>query len=171
MASLNRVHIIGNLGQDPELRYTQNKTAVCTLNIATTEYRTNESGEKDSQTTWHRVVVWSKQAENCSKFLKKGRQVYIEGKLQTRQWEDQSGNKRYTTEVVAQNVQFLGSREGNTQGYSEPNAGVSQQGSNQQQGFGQQQGSNYQANSNPVPSMSQGQAMAASDPSLDDIPF
>lgn len=159
MASLNRVHIIGNLGQDPELRYTQNQTAVVTLSIATTEYRTNESGERDSQTTWHRVVVWSKQAENCSKYLKKGRQVYIEGKLQTRQWEDQSGSKRYTTEIVAQNVQFLGTRDGNNQGYSQPNSGANQ-GSN-----------NYSQQQPAVPSMSQAQGMAASDPSLDDIPF
>ncbi len=112
MASLNRVQLIGNLGQDPELRYTQNQTAVCTLSVATTENRLNANGDREPQTTWHRVVVWSKQAENCNKYLGKGRQVYVDGRLQTRSWEDQNGNKRYTTEVVAQSVLFLGGSAG-----------------------------------------------------------
>lgn len=112
MASLNRVMIIGNLGQDPELRYTQNQTAVCTLNIATTDSRVGADGQKKDFTEWHRVVVWSRQAENCAKYLAKGRPVFVEGRLQTRSWEDQNGNKRYTTEIVAQNIQFLGSAGG-----------------------------------------------------------
>ncbi len=98
---------MGNLGQDPELRYTQNQTAVCSLNIATTEFRMGQDGQRQEMTEWHRVVVWGKQAENASKYLAKGRGVFVEGKLQTRSWEDQNGQKRFTTEIVANNVQFL----------------------------------------------------------------
>jgi single-strand DNA-binding protein len=108
MASFNRAIIIGNLGQDPELRHTQSQTAVCTLNIATTDYRTSTDGQKQEFTEWHRVVVWGRQAENCGKYLAKGRSVMIEGRIQTRSWEDKQGQKRYTTEIVAQSVQFLG---------------------------------------------------------------
>lgn len=106
--SLNRVMIIGNLGQDPELRYTSNQTPVATFSVATTDYRNSPDGQRQEITEWHRIVVWSKQAENCAKYLAKGRTVFIEGRLQTRSWDDkQSGQKRYTTEIVAQNVQFL----------------------------------------------------------------
>lgn len=109
MASLNKVIVMGNLGQDPELRYTQNQTAVATLNVATTDVRVDQAGQRQEFTEWHRVVVWSKQAENCAKYLTKGRPVLVEGRLQTRSWEDKTGAKRYTTEIVAQNVVFLGS--------------------------------------------------------------
>lgn len=109
MASLNRVVIMGNLGQDPELRYTQSQTPVCTLSVATTDYRTGADGQRQEQTEWHRVVVWSKQAENCAKYLAKGRSVLVEGRLATRSWEDQkTGQKRYVTEIIANNVQFIG---------------------------------------------------------------
>ncbi len=108
MASLNRVTVMGNLGQDPELRYTQSQTPVCTFSVATTDYRTGQDGQKIEQTEWHRIVVWGKMGENCSKYLAKGRSVLVEGKLQTRNWEDKQGQKRYVTEVVAQNVQFVG---------------------------------------------------------------
>lgn len=108
MASMNRVTILGNLGQDPELRYTQSQTPVCTLNVATTDYRTGQDGQRQEFTEWHRVVVWSKAAENCAKYLAKGRTVLVEGRLQTRSWEDKQGQKRYMTEIVAQNVQFIG---------------------------------------------------------------
>jgi single-strand DNA-binding protein len=107
--SLNRVIILGNLGQDPELRYTQSQMPVCTLNIATTDVRTGNDGQKQEFTEWHRVVVWNKAAENCSKYLSKGRTVLVEGRLQTRSWEDQkSGTKKYVTEIVANTVQFVG---------------------------------------------------------------
>jgi single-strand DNA-binding protein len=112
MASINKVIVIGNLGADPELRYTPGGQAVCDLRIATTEQWTDKSGERKEQTEWHRVVVWGKQAENCSQYLAKGRQVYVEGRLRTRQWEDKDGQKRYTTEIVAQTVQFLGGGRG-----------------------------------------------------------
>jgi single-strand DNA-binding protein len=108
MASVNKVILIGNLGADPELRYTNTGSAVANLRIATNEQWTDKNGERQERTEWHQIVVWGKQAENCGKYLRKGRAIYVEGRLQTRQWEDQSGNKRYTTEVVAQTVQFLG---------------------------------------------------------------
>lgn len=108
MASLNHVVIMGNLGRDPEVRTTGSGTAVCTLNIATTEYSKGEDGQKKETTEWHRVVVWAKQAESCAKFLKKGRTVLVEGRIVTRTWDDIDGNKRFSTEIVAQNVQFIG---------------------------------------------------------------
>ena len=107
MASINKVMIMGRLGQDPELRYTQSQVPMCTLNVATTEYRTTQDGQRQELTEWHRVVVWRRQAENCAKYLAKGRGVFVEGRLQTRTWEDQNGQKRYTTEIVANNVQCL----------------------------------------------------------------
>src|SRR5262245_38588742 len=116
MASVNKVILIGNLGADPELRYTNTGSAVANLRIATNEQWTDKNGERQERTEWHQIVVWGKQAENCGKYLRKGRSVYVEGRLQTRQWEDQSGNKRYTTEVVAQIIQFLGGRGGEPAG-------------------------------------------------------
>lgn len=114
MANLNKVMLIGRLGRDPELRYTQSNTPVATLNVATSETWTDrQSGERKESTEWHRVVVWGKQAETVERYLSKGRQVYVEGSLQTREWEDRDGNKRYTTEVKAFRVQFLDSRAGN----------------------------------------------------------
>lgn len=112
MASVNKVILIGNLGADPEKRFTGSGAAVTTFNIATTDRWNDKQGQKQERTEWHRIVVWGAQAENCEKYLSKGRPVYIEGRLQTRQWDDKEGNKRYTTEVVAQRVQFLGSRPG-----------------------------------------------------------
>ena len=116
MASYNRVQLIGNLGQDPELRYTQSQTPLTNISVATTEFRNTPDGGKQSITDWHRVVIWGRQAENCCKYLHKGSPVFIEGRLQTRSWEDQSGQKRYSTEVVASNVQFLGNKPSEEQG-------------------------------------------------------
>ncbi len=112
MASVNKAIILGNLGQDPELRYTPSGAAVCTLNIATTDVRNDQNNGRQERTEWHRVVVWNKAAENAAKYLAKGRSVYIEGRIQTRSWEDQNGQKKYSTEIVAQTVQFLGGRDG-----------------------------------------------------------
>ncbi|NQZ96589.1 MAG: single-stranded DNA-binding protein, partial [Myxococcales bacterium] len=113
MASVNKVILIGNLGKDPELRYTQSGQAVANFNIATTErFGGRDGGEMQERTEWHRIVTWGKTAENCAQYLSKGRSVYIEGRLQTRDWEDKEGNKRYTTEITALRVQFLGGREG-----------------------------------------------------------
>jgi len=107
--SLNKVLLVGNLGGDPELRTTTNGQSVASFTIATNRRWTNkETGKPQEETEWHRIVVWGRQGENCKEYLHKGRQVLIEGRLQTRQWDDKEGNKRYTTEIVAQNVQFLG---------------------------------------------------------------
>jgi single-strand DNA-binding protein len=112
MASVNKVILVGNLGADPELRYTNTGTAVANLRIATNEQWTDKNGERQSRTEWHNIVAWGKLGEICGKYLKKGRSIYIEGRLQTRTWDDQSGQKRYTTEVVAQVMQMLGGRPG-----------------------------------------------------------
>ncbi len=108
MSGVNKVILVGNLGGDPTVRYTQSGTAVANFNIATTERFNNKSGEREERTEWHRVVAWGKLAEICQQYLKKGKQVYIEGRLQTRNWEDQQGQKRYTTEIVARDMQMLG---------------------------------------------------------------
>jgi single-strand DNA-binding protein len=108
MASVNKAIILGNLGRDPELRHTPGGKAVATLRIATNEVWTDQSGERQERTEWHTVVVWGRQAENCSQYLKKGRSVYIEGRLTTRKWQDKDGKDRYSTEIVADRVQFIG---------------------------------------------------------------
>ena len=104
---LNKVMIIGRLGRDPELRYTQSGSPVATLNVATDESYMDRDGNKVERTEWHRVSVFQRQAENCANFLTKGSLVYVEGSLQTRKWQDQNGQDRYTTEIKAQRVQFL----------------------------------------------------------------
>ena len=112
MSGVNKVILIGNLGANPELRYTQGQQAVANLRLATTEKWTDKSGQKQEATEWHRVVVWGKQAEICNQYLTKGRQIFVEGSIRTRQWQDQQGQKRFTTEIVARNVQMLGGRPG-----------------------------------------------------------
>ena len=109
---INKVTLLGNLGQDPEIRTTASGMAVGTLSVATTHRAKNKAGEWESQTEWHRVTVFGKTAENVQRFCKKGKQLYIEGRLQTRSWEDKDGNKRWSTEVVANEVKFLGSNDG-----------------------------------------------------------
>jgi len=104
---MNKALIIGRLGQDPETRYTANGDAVTNFSVATSEKYTDKSGEKVEKTEWHRVVAWKRLAEICGQYLKKGSQVFVEGKIQTRSWEDRDGNKKYTTEVMAQSVEFL----------------------------------------------------------------
>jgi single-strand DNA-binding protein len=107
---INKVTILGNLGKDPELRFTTNGTPVTELRVATSRVFFDKQNTRREDTQWHRVVVWGKQAVLCKEYLDKGRQVYVEGRLQTRQWEDREGNKRTTTEIVAENVRFLGNR-------------------------------------------------------------
>lgn len=109
MAGLNKVMLIGNVGKDPEMRYTANGKAVTTFTIACNRTFNSPDGERREETDWFDVVTWEKLAEQCSQFLQKGRQAYVEGRLQTRSWEGQDGQKRYRTEVVAQTVLFLGS--------------------------------------------------------------
>ncbi|MBN2359092.1 MAG: single-stranded DNA-binding protein [Deltaproteobacteria bacterium] len=109
---VNKVILIGNLGQDPEVRVTGGGTAVANMRIACNDRFKNKSGEWEDRTEWVTVVAFGKTAENCREFLQKGRQIYVEGRLQTRSWEDKEGNKRYTTEVVANQVLFLGGKGG-----------------------------------------------------------
>ena len=112
MASVNKVILVGNLGRDPETRYTTNGDAVTNIRVATTDTWKDKNGEKQEKTEWHTVVFFGRQAEIAGEYLKKGRQVYIEGRLQTRKWQDKEGQDRYTTEIVADRMQMLGSREG-----------------------------------------------------------
>lgn len=107
---INKVILVGNLGSDPQMRYTPNGTAVANLSLATNEQWTDKDGNRQEQTEWHRIVAWARLAEICGEYLTRGRQIYVEGKLRTRAWE-QDGVKRYTTEVVAQTIQMLGGRQ------------------------------------------------------------
>jgi single-strand DNA-binding protein len=113
MASINKVILIGNLGRDPEVRYTPNGSAVCNVSVATTRnWKNKDSGERMEETEWHRVVFFDRLAEIAGEYLKKGRSVYVEGRLRTRKWQDKDGKDQYTTEVMATEMQMLGSREG-----------------------------------------------------------
>ena len=125
MGSVNKVILVGNLGRDAELRYTTGGTAVATLNMATTETWNDKTGQRQERTEWHRVVLWGKTAESLAEYLIKGKQIYIEGRLQTRQWDDKDGNKRYTTEVRSDRVVLLGGgeRRGGTSGESSNDSG------------------------------------------------
>ena len=109
---VNKVILVGRLGRDPELRYTQGGQPVANFTLATDERWTNKDGERQERTEWHRIVAWRKLAEFCGEYLSKGRLVYVEGKLQTRDWEDKEGNKRKTTEIVADRINFVGPRPG-----------------------------------------------------------
>ena len=108
MGSVNKVILVGNLGRDAELRYTPGGAPVATLNLATTEVWNDKAGQRQEKTEWHRVILWGKSAESLSEYLVKGKQIYIEGRLQTRQWDDKDGNKRYTTEIRGDRVVLLG---------------------------------------------------------------
>ncbi len=112
MASLNKVQIIGNLGRDPEMRFTPNGRSVANFNVACNRRYTTGDGEQRDDTEWVRVVCWERLAELAGQYLSKGSQVYVEGRLQTREWEDRDGNRRWTTEVIAREIQFLGGRGG-----------------------------------------------------------
>ena len=114
--SLNRVILLGRLGRDPEVRYTQSQLTVATLNLATDERRPDGNGGWKNETEWHRVVLFGKQADLAKQYLTKGREVLIEGSLRTRQWQDKEGQKRWTTEIVAQNMRFVGGRPGGSGG-------------------------------------------------------
>ncbi|MCO6358879.1 single-stranded DNA-binding protein [Roseivirga pacifica] len=111
MAGVNKVILVGNLGKDPEVRHLDNGRAVANFSLATSETYKNKQGERVTNTEWHNIVLWTPLAEIAERFLKKGGQVYIEGKLTTRSWDDQDGNKRYTTEVVGREMTLLGSRQ------------------------------------------------------------
>ena len=124
MASVNKVILIGNLGRDPELRFTRDGQGVANFTLATNERWRDKDGQNQERTEWHRIVVWGKTAENCAQNLQKGRSCYIEGRIQSREWEDKEGNKRQTTEIVAQNVTFLGGRGEGGGGGGRPGGGT-----------------------------------------------
>lgn len=107
---VNKVILLGNLGKDPELRFTASQLPVCTFSLATGERRKDSSGNWGDHTEWHTIVAFGKTAELCGNYLKKGRQVYIEGKIQTRKWQDKEGKDRYTTEIIANSIEFVGSK-------------------------------------------------------------
>ena len=156
MSSLNKVMIIGRLGRDPEMRYTQAGKPVCSLNVATDEGYTNDRGEKVDKTEWHKVVFWDRQAETCSQYLAKGSLVFVEGRLSTRKYQDQQGQDRYATEIQGQRVQFLDRK-------------ADGQSSQQQEGGRRQQGQRH------TPPLSDYEDLGPAFPSeasgLDDVPF
>ena len=117
MASVNKVIIVGNLGRDPEVRYAPSGAAICNVTIATSrQWKDKNSGERQEETEWHRVVFYDRLAEIAGEYLKKGRSVYVEGRLKTRKWTDKDGVEKYTTEIIAQEMQLLGGREGGGMG-------------------------------------------------------
>ena len=182
--ALNKVMLIGNVGNDPEIRYLdsqnpQGNTKVASFRLATTERFRDRNGETRENTEWHNIVAWRSSAELVEKFIHKGSQIYVEGKLRTRQWTDQTGNKRYTTEVQADNIQLLGKRPDGPQpggyqgqGYqNQPQGSYAGPGYGSQQGFpggyqGQQGGYQGPTQSQPAPSQP-----ASSDGPEDDLPF
>ena len=138
---INKVILIGNVGQDPEVRYTgdaSNGAKVATIRLATTERYRDRNGNLQEHTEWHSVVVWRNTADVVEKYVRKGSQLYIEGRLRTRSWDDQTGNKRYTTEIMADTLQLLGRKQDNQQGYGQ------QQGGYQQSGYQAQPQGGYQ---------------------------
>ena len=158
---INKVILIGNLGKDPEVRTTQGGSSVANLSVATTEKVKDKDGNWSDHTEWHRVVCFGRTAENAARFLKKGRQVYVEGRIRTNKWKDQQGNDRYTTEIIADNLRFLGSGEDRQSGgqddgqgygssyggsYGSQDGGRSGNGGGQSQGGGQGSGGNQSGN-------------------------
>ena len=132
MGSVNKVILVGNLGRDAELRYTPGGAAVATINMATTEVWNDKQGAKQEKTEWHRIVLWGKSAESLTEYLTKGKQIYVEGRLQTRQWDDKDGNKRYTTEIRGDRIVLLGGGGGGGRG-----GGVSRGGGEESMGGAQ----------------------------------
>src|SRR3989339_1874458 len=127
MGNLNKVLLIGRLGQDPEKRVTPGGHSVVSVNLATSERFTDKAGNKQERTEWHRLVFWNKLADLVEQYCKKGSQLYVEGSLQTSEWQDKDGSKRYKTEIVCQNLQFLDSKpEGQSTGYQKPQSGYQQ---------------------------------------------
>ena len=178
---LNKVMIIGRLGRDPELRYTQSGSPVASLNVATDESYTDRDGNKVDRTEWHRVSVFQRQAENCANFLAKGSLIYVEGSLQTRKWQDQQGQDRYTTEIKAQRVQFLdrkgdaprdaGGGRGFEDDYGAPAASAAPRGGQGAQG-GRPQGGNAQQGARKQPMDDDlGPAFPSEASNMDDVPF
>ncbi len=158
MGSVNKVILIGNLGADPELKYTPSNRPLCNLSVATNEVFKDKSGQRQERTEWHRVTVWGEQAEHCSKYLSKGRSVYVEGRLQTRSWDDKEGKKRYSTDIVADRVVFLSGGASGEGGGGGPRRGGGGR------SWGEEQSSSSQPSEPPEP-------MGGPGPGDDDIPF
>ena len=173
MASINKVIIIGNLGRDPEVRYAPSGSAVCNVSVATTRnWKDKNSGDKVEETEWHRVVFYDRLAEIAGEYLKKGRSVYVEGRLKTRKWQDKDGKDNYTTEIVAENMQLLGGREGGGGGGY---GGGRDSGGDE--GFSREPAENSRPAARPAARPAPAPAPAASKPATgfddmdDDIPF
>ena len=164
MSSVNKVILIGRLGKDPEIRYTNDSTPVANFSIATSEYYKDKNGERQESTEWHNIVAWRQLADISEKFLRKGKLVFIEGKLRTRSWEDKDGNKKYATEVVADNITMLGKRE------DDENSSGGEHGSyNQSNRSGGSNNSSYQDNNRPQNTESTNASNVQIDD--DDLPF
>jgi single-strand DNA-binding protein len=162
---VNKVILIGNLGADPEVRFTPGGQAVANFRIATSESWNDKNGQKQERTEWHRIVVWGKLAELCGEYLKKGRQCYVEGRLQTREWTDKENRKNYTTEVVATGVTFLGGRDGAGAGEGGGRRGGGGGGGSYSRGGG---GEDF---GGPPPGMDDGGMNQSGGNGEDDIPF
>ena len=185
MASVNKVIILGNLGRDPELRYTPSGSAVCNVSIATTRnWKSREGGERQEETEWHRVVFYDRLAEIAGEYLKKGRPVYVEGRLKTRKWQDKEGKDNYTTEIIAEQMQLRGGRDGGDEmggggggGYSRERSAERSGGGGQGGGSGRDSG-DFDAPRAPAPRAAAPRAPAPApkaatgfDDMDDDIPF
>jgi single-strand DNA-binding protein len=171
MASINKVILIGNLGRDPEVRYAPSGSAICNVSIATTRnWKNRDSGERQEETEWHRVVFYDKLAEIAGEYLKKGRSVYVEGRLKTRKWQDKEGKDNYTTEIIADQMQMLGGREGYGGGDSEGGGGggYSRGGGDEGGGGRSERPAQRQAPQRPAP---QQKSSTGFDDMDDDIPF
>jgi single-strand DNA-binding protein len=163
--SVNKVILVGRLGQNPEVRYTPSGSAVANFSVATNETWTDKQGQKQERTEWHRIVVWGKLAELCGKYLEKGRQCYVEGRLQTRSWQDKDGTTKYSTEVQATTIQFLGGERGagtgaNAGGFNQSNKGGANDFNQSNSNFGEQPGAGFGGAAPSEPSFTE-----------DDIPF
>lgn len=171
---INRVILIGNLGNDPEIRYMPNGNAVANLSIATSESWKDQQGQLQEKTEWHKLTAYRQLAEIIGEYVKKGSQIYVEGKLQTRKWQDQLGNDRYTTEVIIDQMQMLGSRGSNQGGGSQQNNTGSQQQRPQQQGDYNQQSPNLASQQNAPQQNSSYKPPVMNEPDfseIDDVPF
>jgi single-strand DNA-binding protein len=169
MASINKVIIIGNLGRDPEVRYTPSGAAVCNVSVATTRnWKNRDSGEKQEETEWHRVVFYDRLAEIAGEYLKKGRSVYVEGRLKTRKWQDKDGKDNYTTEIIAETMQLLGGREGMGGGAGDEGGGYSRE---SYEGGGSGRSERSAPASRPAASKPAPKSSTGFDDMDDDIPF
>jgi single-strand DNA-binding protein len=171
MASVNKVILVGNLGRDPEMRYMPNGEAVCNFSIATTDSWKDKSGAKQERTEWHNIVMYRKLAEIAGEYLKKGRPVYVEGRLQTRKWQTKEGQDRYTTEIIADQMQMLGGREGGGSNASYDGSGS--EGMNQDTEYQSSQSAPRQSTPAAAPRQAPASKPAGSgfDDFEDDIPF